>query len=1797
MKKVYLLFVLLLATCMGVFAQSTCSYTFYLHDGYGDGWNNAQINVMQGNTIASSVTFTTYASESTVTVTLTAGVTYDLVWVEGNFDEECSFEVAFNGMNIFSCGDASELSAGSFFTFVGCSTCFPPNPYVVAMTTTDADLAWLSGGNTQWEYTYGTVGFDPNGAAATIYTATDTIVNISGLNTGTNYDFYVRTVCDPVNNQVSAWKKYTISMPQNVVGDIPYSTGFETGDDGSNWTLVNGNNTNKWYIGTATHSTGSRALYISDNNGNTYSYDGYDESSVWAYRDIDLGTGGVDHMLSFDWKCEGYGYHYLGYDEDYDYMEVYIGLPSVMGNGTPSGATFLGKFIDNTTWQQANILLSNQFGGIQRLYFHWINSDYSYDTYLPAAVDNISITEMNCSSIDSVGVSAITTNSVTLTPYTANNATDFVLYYKESTGNTYDSLFVNITSSYTLSNLSSGTSYDVYMKVDCGNDEYGFPTNVITFRTSCDYITSADLPYTEGFEPYYLTGETFPTCWHQSSTFYNYYYTYPIISDGYYYAGDYSLYFNTDTGFYNLAVLPELDANLDVSSLTLSFMMKGYDSYYGASHNAIIGVLTSPTDLTTFTPVDTVSTTTSWSSIDVSFSNYTGTGTFIGILNQVIDNLNEENNFYIDEVALYVASDCKRPVNVTASNITSDSVTLSWTPQGTETSWNIAVVTAGGDPDTVVNLITSNTTSIAIGGLTGNTSYEAYIQADCSSETSIWTSACSFLTGCSSYGVPFLEDFNAGEMPPTQCWETAYGLLDSISSITTNSGSWYTNSTEIGSGFGGHVYLNIYGTSCKSWLISPSIDLGDGTTPYQLDLDVKLTNYYTGSSASLSGTDDIFAVVISTDNGNTWRKSNAIIWDNDSTSNSYGVYNDLADVLTHLEIPLVDQNNTPYSGVVRIALYGESRMSNADNNLRVDNFAVNPLTNCPRPTHLTATAVTADQIEVSWTAGGTENSWNITIVPADSSVSAGVLMQVTDTFNTFTNLDANTSYKIYLQADCGSETSGYVTIVAKTSCVAIDSIPYFEGFENYSSGSSSFPDCWNNLSPSTMSVYISNSQVPTGSRALYFYTYYEESGLVVMPQFDPTNYPLSTLQLNFSARTSNDDDQIIVGYVTNPTDATSFVGLDTVACASSAAESFEVPLNGCTATDAYIAFKTLPSPTAYSSIITLDDISVDLIPDCPRPTNLHVVSSTASSIDLEWTPVGTESEWEIVYDVTGFNPENATPVSVYTTPNTSVTNLYDSLTYDFYVRAVCGAGETSPWRGPVTAMPNTYSMGVTGTATVTMCGGHIYDDGGPSGNYGLNCNSILVVMPDAPGMVVQLQGTFDVENGWDYLRIYDGSDISGTLLFENPTGSGTVPLIESTTGPLTIQFTSDYMIVAGGFDLQVSCTTAPTCIKPSQLAVDNTTSSSVTLSWTERGTATAWDIEYGAQGFTQGTGTLVNVSTNPFTISNLTSGTAYDFYVRANCGGGDESDWVGPVSGIPGAFVMPTTGEYSVTMCGGTIYDDGGATGNYSSDCDVALVINPDTAGLFVHLTGTFNVEESYDWLIIIDGDDLDGNILFDSDVDATLDVVSTTGPLTIYFMSDGSLTYSGFEIQVSCESGVTPPEPCNAPTNLVATPNMEDGSVQLDWAQQGTPDSWTISYKQASAGTWSTTTTSTRPYTLTNLVMGVEYTAFVVANCGEQTSGESNHITFTPNRTGVNDYLLSSTVVYPNPTTGEFRIENSELRIENVEVYDVYGKLITTVKVEDNSVVIDLSGNASGVYFTRISTEKGMLTKRIIKK
>lgn len=81
----------------------------------------------------------------------------------------------------------------------------------------------------------------------------------------------------------------------------------------------------------------------------------------------------------------------------------------------------------------------------------------------------------------------------------------------------------------------------------------------------------------------------------------------------------------------------------------------------------------------------------------------------------------------------------------------------------------------------------------------------------------------------------------------------------------------------------------------------------------------------------------------------------------------------------------------------------------------------------------------------------------------------------------------------------------------------------------------------------------------------------------------------------------------------------------------------------------------------------------------------------------------------------------------------------------------------------------------------------------------------------------------------------------------------------------------------------------------------------------------------------------------------------------------------------------------------------------------------------------------------------------------------------------------------------------------------------------------------------------------------------------------------------GINEHEINVSV-YPNPTTGQFRIQNSESRIQSVEVYDVYGKLISNMEVNDNDVTIDISNYNNGIYVALIRTENGTVTKKVVK-
>ncbi len=103
-------------------------------------------------------------------------------------------------------------------------------------------------------------------------------------------------------------------------------------------------------------------------------------------------------------------------------------------------------------------------------------------------------------------------------------------------------------------------------------------------------------------------------------------------------------------------------------------------------------------------------------------------------------------------------------------------------------------------------------------------------------------------------------------------------------------------------------------------------------------------------------------------------------------------------------------------------------------------------------------------------------------------------------------------------------------------------------------------------------------------------------------------------------------------------------------------------------------------------------------------------------------------------------------------------------------------------------------------------------------------------------------------------------------------------------------------------------TTLVTCFAPTNVNITGMTSTSVVLAWTETGDATAWNIEYGINGFEQGTGTLMeNVTSNPYSLENLTPDRTYQVYVQAVCSASETSAWTGPISfNTPCSAIEPT---------------------------------------------------------------------------------------------------------------------------------------------------------------------------------------------------------------------------------------------------------------------------------------------------
>jgi hypothetical protein len=109
----------------------------------------------------------------------------------------------------------------------------------------------------------------------------------------------------------------------------------------------------------------------------------------------------------------------------------------------------------------------------------------------------------------------------------------------------------------------------------------------------------------------------------------------------------------------------------------------------------------------------------------------------------------------------------------------------------------------------------------------------------------------------------------------------------------------------------------------------------------------------------------------------------------------------------------------------------------------------------------------------------------------------------------------------------------------------------------------------------------------------------------------------------------------------------------------------------------------------------------------------------------------------------------------------------------------------------------------------SACSGTILDPGG-AGNY---ANSLTVTETYCSNASNALQitfSTFSTENGYDYLEVFDGPT-TGSTLIGNFTGTTTPAALTSSTGCLTLRFTSDGSVTSSGWAATLSCVAFPTC--------------------------------------------------------------------------------------------------------------------------------------------------------------------------------------------------------------------------------------------------------------------------------------------------------------------------------------------------------------------------------------------------
>ena len=275
------------------------------------------------------------------------------------------------------------------------------------------------------------------------------------------------------------------------------------------------------------------------------------------------------------------------------------------------------------------------------------------------------------------------------------------------------------------------------------------------------------------------------------------------------------------------------------------------------------------------------------------------------------------------------------------------------------------------------------------------------------------------------------------------------------------------------------------------------------------------------------------------------------------------------------------------------------------------------------------------------------------------------------------------------------------------------------------------------------------------------------------------------------------------------------------------------------------------------------------------------------------------------------------------------------------------------------------------------------------------------------------------------------------------------------------------------------------------------------------------------------------------------------FYMSARTGGRVELDGLN-FTGTT-VYCTPVSGNNSFSLCSGNLYDVGGASANYTFDCNGYTVLSPSTAGNRIQINGTSSGESCCDYVKVYDGNSnaatLIGTYYMNTSI-PTITASNSGGQLTVEFFSDGSIQGAGFNISITCVAAPSAPsnDACSAATSLpCGTSNLAGTTVNSvsETAPLGVSSNFGVWYKFTGDGQQTTiSTTAGSGFDHELLIMsgtacGSAYTLITEQDAG--LSGGTESYTFTSvNGTQYYVYIAYYSTAGTSSNTGTFTISRS---------------------------------------------------------